>query len=491
METITRPETTPEAEAAPVAQQTYSDLPALPLPGVADSLLDLIGNTPMVRLPRLNRGLRPTLLAKLEMFNPGNNVKDRIGIRMIRDAEARGLLQSGGTIVEPTCGKTGTGLAIAAAILGYKTVFVMPDKVSSEKVALLRAFGAQVVTTPTAVPRESPESYYSVAARLSSEIPGAFQPNQYFNPANPQTHYDTTGPEIWEQTGGKIDVFVAGVGTGGTITGIGRYLKERNPNVMIVGADPEGSIYTDDKARPYKVEGIGEDFMPGTFQYDIVDRWVQVGDRDSLLTARRVTREEGILIGGSGGTAMWAGLQVARDLDESKTMVVLLPDTGRGYLSKVFNDDWMRENGFLDRLATPARVRDLLHYHNRELPALVTVPVTARVREAIELLHQYSISQLPVSRDGDLTTVHSIVGSIQERSLLERVFRNPEAVDQTVETVMEQPFPLVDVGEEVERVVPALLAGNPAVLAEEAGRPVGLITRADLLEFVARGKTAH
>jgi cystathionine beta-synthase len=341
------------------------------------------------------------------------------------------------------------------------------------------------------VPRESPESYYSVAARVTSETPGAFQPNQYFNQANPQTHYDTTGPEIWEQTGGKVDVFVAGVGTGGTITGIGRYLKERNPNVMIVGADPEGSIYTGDKPRPYKVEGIGEDFMPGTFQYDIVDRWVQVSDRDSLLTARRITREEGILVGGSTGTAMWAALQVAKDLDESKTIVVLFPDTGRGYLSKVFNDDWMRENGFLDRLATPARVRDLLHYHNRELPALVTVPVTARVREAIELLHQYSISQLPVSRDGDLTTVHSIVGSIQERSLLERVFRNPEAVDQTVETVMEQPFPLVDVGEEVERVVPALLAGNPAVLAEEAGRPVGLITRADLLEFVARGKTAQ
>ncbi|HUS17982.1 MAG TPA: cystathionine beta-synthase [Chloroflexia bacterium] len=470
------------------APQSYGGHEVRPLPGVANDLLDLMGNTPMIRLPRLNRGLRPTLLAKLEMFNPGNNVKDRIGIRMIRDAEQRGLLKRGGTIVEPTSGNTGTGLAIAAAILGYKTVFVMPDKVSSEKIALLRAYGAEVITTPTAVPRESPESYYSVAARVTSEIPGAFQPNQYFNQANPQTHYDTTGPEIWEQTGGHIDAFVAGVGTGGTITGIGRYLKERKPDVLIVGADPEGSIYTGDKPRPYKVEGIGEDFMPGTFQYDIVDRWEQVSDRDSLLTARRVTREEGILIGGSGGTAMWAALQVAKDLDESKTIVVLLPDTGRGYLSKVFNDDWMRENGFLDRLATPARVRDLLGHHHRELPALVTVPVTARVREAIELLHQYGISQLPVSRDGEMTTVHSMVGSIQERSLLERVFRNPEAIDHTVDTVMEQPFPLVDVGEEVERVVPALLAGNPAVLAEENGRPVGLITRADLLEFVARGK---
>ncbi len=490
MDTVVATDTAePAADPTVPAHANYSHLPMRPLPGVSDSLLDLIGNTPMVRLPKLNRGVQPTLLAKLEMFNPGNNVKDRIGIRMILDAEQRGLLKRGGTIVEPTSGNTGTGLAIAAAILGYKTVFVMPDKVSSEKIALLRAFGSEVVTTPTGVPRESPESYYSVAARLSSEIPGAFQPNQYFNQANPQTHLDTTGPEIWEQTTGNIDVFVAGVGTGGTITGIGRYLKQRNPNIVIVGADPEGSIYTGDKARPYKVEGIGEDFMPGTFQYDIVDRWVQVSDRDSLLTARRVTREEGILIGGSGGTAMWAALQVARDFDASKTVVVLLPDTGRGYLSKVFNDDWMRENGFLDRLATPARVRDLLGYHNRELPALVTVPVTARVREAIELLHQYSISQLPVSRDGDMSTVHALVGSIQERTLLERVFRNPAVIDQTVDTVMDQPFPLVDVSEEVERVVPALLAGNPAVLAEEAGRPVGLITRADLLDFVARGKT--
>ena len=489
MDTMIATATAPGIDPAAPAPPTYSDLPLRPMPGVADSLLDLIGNTPKVRLPKLNRGVRPTLLAKLEMFNPGNNVKDRIGIRMIQDAERRGLLQRGGTIVEPTSGNTGTGLAIAAAILGYKTVFVMPDKVSSEKIALLRAFGAEVITTPTAVPRESPESYYSVAARVTSEIPGAFQPNQYFNQVNPQTHYDSTGPEIWQQTGGNIDVFVAGVGTGGTITGIGRYLKERNPNIVIVGADPEGSIYTDDKARPYKVEGIGEDFMPGTFQYDIVDRWVQVGDRDSLLTARRVTREEGILIGGSGGTAMWAALQVARDFDAGKTVVVLLPDTGRGYLSKVFNDDWMRENGFLDRLATPARVRDILNNHNRELPALVTVPVTAKVREAIELLHQYGISQLPVSRDGDMSTVHALVGSIQERSLLERVFRNPEAIDHTVDTVMEPPFPLVDVSEEVERVVPALLAGNPAVLAEEAGRPVGLITRADLLNFIARGKT--
>ena len=269
---------------------------------VYESILDLIGNTPIVRLPSLNRDLKPNLYAKLEMFNPGNSVKDRIGIRMIRDAEEKGLLKRGGTIVEPTSGNTGTGLAIAAALLGYKCVFVMPDKVSQEKISLLKAYGADVVTTPTAVARESPESYYSVSDRLTSEIPGAFQPNQYFNPANPRAHYETTGPEIWRQMDGKVDAFVAGVGTGGTISGIGRYLKEQNPDVLIVGADPEGSLYTQDTARPYKVEGIGEDFMPGTMDMDVVDQWVTVSDRDSFEIARRITREE----------ASWSAARPAR-----------------------------------------------------------------------------------------------------------------------------------------------------------------------------------
>src|SRR6476661_5704043 len=304
---------------------------------VYDSILDTIGNTPIVRLPRLNRGLKPTLLAKLEMFNPGNSVKDRIGIAMIKDAEERGLLQRGGTIVEPTSGNTGTGLAIAAAILGYKCVFVMPDKVSQEKISLLKAYGAEVVTTPTAVARESAESYYSMADRLTRDIPGAFQPNQYFNAMNPRTHFESTGPEIWRQLDGKIDVLVCGVGTGGTISGIGNYLKSQNPNVWVVGADPEGSIYTGDRARPYKVEGIGEDFMPGTFDSGVVDEWVMVTDRDSLETARRITREEGILVGGSTGTAMWAALQVAKRMDEGKNIVTIFPDTGRGYLSKLYN----------------------------------------------------------------------------------------------------------------------------------------------------------
>ncbi|MFL5733924.1 MAG: PLP-dependent cysteine synthase family protein, partial [Chloroflexia bacterium] len=349
---------------------------------VYDSILDTIGNTPIVRLPKLNRGLKPTLLAKLEQFNPGNSVKDRIGVRMITDAEEKGLLKKGGTIVEPTSGNTGTGLAIAAAIMGYKCVFVMPDKVSQEKISLLKAYGAEVVTTPTAVPRESPESYYNVADRLTRDIPGAFQPNQYFNPMNPRTHFETTGPEIWRQLDGKIDALVCGVGTGGTISGIGNYLKSQNPDLWVVGADPEGSIYTGDRARPYKVEGIGEDFMPGTFDSNVVDEWVMVTDRDSFDTARRITREEGVLVGGSAGTAMWAALQVAKRMDEGKVILTIIPDSGRGYLSKLYNDAWMRENGFLDRLPIQARVRELVHRTAREMPSLVTVPSDKTVREA-------------------------------------------------------------------------------------------------------------
>ncbi len=456
----------------------------------AESILDLVGNTPLVRLRALTRGIRATVLVKLEQLNPGGSVKDRIALGMVEDAEAEGLLKPGGTIVEPTSGNTGHGLAMVAAIKGYKMIFVMPDKMSPEKISLLKAYGADVVVCPTNVERESPQSYYSVADRLAREIPGAFQPNQYFNKRNPEAHYRATGPELWRQTEGRIDVFVAGIGTGGTISGTGRYLRERKPEISIVGADPEGSIFSGPIA-PYKIEGVGEDFWPGTFDPSVVDRIIQVTDREAFVAARRLAREEGILVGGSAGMALHAALVVAADTNPKDVVVVLLPDTGRNYLTKFFSDEWMRENGFLDRLATPARVRDLLALHNRELPALVTVPVTAKVRDAIELLQRYNISQLPVSREGEISTVHSIVGSIQERSLLERVFRNPDAIDHSVETVMEQPFPLVDVSEEVERVVPALLTNNQAVLAEEAGRPVGLITRADLLEFVARSRSGR
>ena len=315
---------------------------------IHDSLLDLVGDTPLVRLRNLGRGLGCSLVAKLEMLNPGGSVKDRVGIRMIEAAERDGRLRPGGTIVEPTSGNTGVGLAIAAAIKGYRCIFTMPDKISPEKIDLLRAYGAEVLIAPTAVAPDSPESYYRVADRLTEEIPGAFQPNQYWNPENPRTHLETTGPEIWKQTGGRITHFVTGVGTGGTVSGTGRYLKSQNPEIVIVGADPEGSLYTGSEAHPYLTEGIGEDFIPGTFDADVVDRWVTVSDARAFAMTRRIVREEGLLVGGSGGTALVAALEVAGELGGDDLVVVLLPDSGRGYVSKIFNDEWMADHGLLD-----------------------------------------------------------------------------------------------------------------------------------------------
>jgi cystathionine beta-synthase len=358
----------------------------------------------------------------------------------------------------------------------------MPDKMSAEKVALLRAYGAEVVITPTAVPPESPESYYRVADRLSQEIPGAFQPNQYFNQVNPLTHYETTGPEIWEQTEGGIDVFVAGVGTGGTITGVGRYLKEQNPDVMIVGADPEGSIYSGDEPRPYLTEGIGEDFWPETFDPSVVDRYVKVSDRDSFRTARAVTRQEGILVGGSGGTAVFAALAVARDLDESKTVVVLLPDTGRNYLSKLFSDSWMLQYGLLDR-PEAIRVEEVLATKEGPLPPLVTVGAHDKVRQAVDLLQEHGISQAPVVREPG-TDVSGFVGSIRDRELLDRVFRDPDSLQADVAEVMAPPIPLVEWDDPIESAF-AQLESGPAVLVAKAGQVLGVLTRSDLLEFLA------
>ena len=455
---------------------------------IHDSLLDAIGHTPLLRLHKLGAGHRCQLVAKLEMLNPGGSVKDRIGIRMIEAAEEAGLLAPGGTIVEPTSGNTGVGLAIAAAIKGYRCIFTMPDKMSQEKIALLRAYGAEVVITPTAVAPESPESYYRVADRLTEEIPGAFQPNQYHNEENPRAHYETTGPEIWEQTDGKVTHVVISVGTGGTVTGVGRYLHERNPDIQIVGADPAGSIFTSDEIHPYLVEGIGKESWPDTLDRSVVDRWVTVSDRDSFLTARRVTAEEGILVGGSAGTAMWAALEVAKDLTEEHLMVVILPDSGKSYLSKLYDEAWMRENGFLDRPGTQARIGEVLAEKRRGAPAmpdLIAVPSNEKVGRAIDLLGEFGISQVPVARTDKPEDISEIVGSIQDRSLLEKVLRDRDALVREVAVVMDAPLPVVQTSAGVEEMFRDLSRGAEAIVVAEGSKPVGVLSRADLLEYLA------
>ncbi|HEV2249621.1 MAG TPA: cystathionine beta-synthase [Candidatus Limnocylindria bacterium] len=456
---------------------------------IASDVLGLVGNTPLVQLSRIGKGLRPRIVAKLEMLNPGGSVKDRIGLAMIEDAEQRGLLKPGGTIVEPTSGNTGVGLAIAAALKGYRLVCTLPDKQSQEKRDILRAYGAEVVICPTAVAPEDPASYYKVAERLAKELPGGFMPGQYWNQQNVAAHYRTTGPELWAQTDGTLTHFVLGIGTGGTVTGAGRYLKERNPKIQIVGADPEGSIYTGD-VHPYKTEGIGEDFWPGTFDPTIVDRWVRVPDRDSFLLARRITREEGILAGVSSGTAMFAALEVAKELDETALVVVLLPDSGKSYLSKLYNDEWMRQNGFLQRFAHLMRVGDVIRDREGGTPQLVVVSRGDTVRSAIDTMQRYGISQIPVVENGAASSVRDIVGSVQERTMLDRVFREPALVDATVERVMEEPFPVVGAEEDIERLYAELAGDVPALLAVDHDRPVSVITKADLLEFVAHQRRA-
>lgn len=447
-----------------------------------ESILDLVGNTPLVRLPKMTQDLQATVLAKLEQLNPGGSVKDRIGLAMVEDAERRGLLRPGGTIVEPTSGNTGHGLAMIAAIRGYKTVFVAPDKVAPEKLTLLRAYGAEVVVCPTNVDRSSPMSYYSVADRLTREIPGAFQPNQYFNQRNPEAHYRSTGPEIWRQTDGRVTAFVASVGTGGTITGTGRYLKEQNPAVRVVGADPEGSIYSG-PVHPYKVEGVGEDFWPETYDGSVVDEIIQVSDLDSFTTARRLAREEGILVGGSAGLALHAALEVAQRSGPDDVIVVILPDTGRGYLSKLFNDEWMRQNGFLQRLV-PAQMGEVIRSaHSGNVPPFVTVSSGRSVGEAIDLMQQYGISQLPVIAGENGGS--EVVGSIQERSLLDRVYRDPAVVATPVSQAMDPPFACVSSVAPIEEAFEKLLGGEPALMIVDGEDPIGVITRSDLLEYVA------
>jgi cystathionine beta-synthase len=448
---------------------------------VLDNILEAVGDTPLVRLGKVARGVEPEVLAKLEMLNPGGSVKDRIGLRMIEAAEREGRLGPGGTIVEPTSGNTGHGLAIAAALRGYRCIFVMPDKMSQEKISLLRGYGAEVVICPTAVPPESPESYYRVADRLTEEIPGAYQPNQYFNPENPAAHEATTGPEIWRQTDGRVDVFAAGVGTGGTITGAARYLKRQNPDLLVVGADPEGSIYSGE-VHPYLTEGIGEDFWPTTFDPAIVDRYVRVSDRDAFRMARRITREEGILVGSSSGTAVVAALNVASELPKDATIVVILPDTGRNYLSKAYSDTWLLQYGLLERPEI-VRVEEVLSAKHGEVPPLVTVNAHDKVRQAIDVLQRFNISQAPVVRD-ERADVAQFVGGVHEIALLDRIFRDPDALQADVAEVMGPPIGMVEFDAPIELAFETLQHG-PAVLVEKAGQVLGVLTRSDLLEFLA------
>jgi cystathionine beta-synthase len=454
-------------------------------------LLDLVGRTPIVRLDAIGRDIAPTLLAKLEYLNPGGSVKDRIGLPMIEQAERDAKLRPGGTIVEPTSGNTGVGLAIAAAIKGYRCIFVMPDKMSQEKIALLRAYGAEVVICPTAVPPESPESYYSVSDRLAEEIPGGFKPDQYSNMANPDAHYEVTGPEILEQTAGELDAIVISVGTGGTISGVGRFFKERKPEVLIVGADPEGSVYTahdESGVHPYLVEGIGKDSWPKTMDPDVVDEWIRVSDRDSFLTARRLAREEGILAGGSAGTTIWAALLVAERFGPQARILTMIPDTGRNYLSKFFDDNWMLDHGFLERHAPAPTVEVVLSAKRAEepgVPEFVVIGSHQKVGEAIELMQRYSISQLPVVRDGESESLADVVGSLQDRDLLDRVFKNPDALHEDVANAMQPPLATIDAEDSLDEVFPTLTGRTNAVVVAREGRPVGMITRSDLLEYLA------
>jgi len=453
---------------------------------IKDSILDTIGETPLVRLSRIAAGVRPQVLGKIEALNPGGSIKDRVALKMIEAAERDGKLKPGGTIIEPTSGNTGTGLAIAARLKGYRVIAVMPDKMSKEKIDLLRAYGAEVVVAPTDVPPESPQSYYRVADRLTEEIPGAFQPNQYHNPANPQTHYDWTGPEVWRQTGGRITHLVVGVGTGGTVTGMAKYLKERNPELVVIGADPVGSIYSGDEVHPYLVEGVGEDFWPATFDPSVVDRYVRVSDRDSFLTTRKMAECEGFLVGGSGGLAVFAALQVAKEIDDPNAMmVVILPDGGRAYLSKIFNDAWMDQYGFLEKSGTGAKVGDVLRAKHGagEIPPLVVVETHQKVKDAIALLHEHRVSQLPVVSASDKT---SVVGSIGERGLLKRAAEDPSLLGAEIVEVMEPPFGAVAAEDPVREAVELLVGDRQALLVTQDGRAAGIVTRADLLEALAR-----
>jgi cystathionine beta-synthase len=447
-----------------------------------DNVVEIIGNTPLVKLNSVTAGIRATVLAKVEYFNPGGSVKDRIALRMVEDAEKAGLLQPGGTIVEPTSGNTGVGLALVAQQRGYRCIFVCPDKVSEDKQNVLRAYGAEVVVCPTAVAPEDPRSYYNVSDRLAREVPGAWKPDQYSNPANPRSHYEDTGPELWKQTGGQITHFVAGVGTGGTISGVGRFLKEQGP-VQVIGADPEGSVYSGGTGRPYLVEGVGEDFWPTTYDREICDEVIEVSDSDSFEMTRRLAREEGLLVGGSCGMAVVAALKVAREAGPDDVIVVLLPDGGRGYLSKIFNDDWMARYGFLHTDDGEPTVADALAGKDGRMPPLVHVHPTETVRDAIDYMREYGVSQLPVLKAEPPVVTGEVAGSIAEKALLDALFSGHAHLHDTIERHMGAPLPVIGGGQPVSEAV-ALLEKADAAMVLMDGKPAGVLTRQDLLAHV-------
>jgi cystathionine beta-synthase len=450
----------------------------------AEHIVDLVGNTPLVKLNSVTEGIAPLVLAKVEYLNPGGSVKDRIALRMIEAAERSGALRSGGTIVEPTSGNTGVGLALVAQRRGYRCVFVCPDKVSEDKRNVLKAYGAEVVVCPTAVAPEHPDSYYNVSDRLVREIDGAWKPDQYSNAENPESHYRSTGPELWRQTEGRITHFVAGIGTGGTISGTGRYLKEvSGGRVKVIGADPEGSVYSGGTGRPYLVEGVGEDFWPTAYDPTVCDEIVAVSDAESFELTRRLAREEGLLVGGSCGMAAAAALTVARRLGPDDVVVVLLPDGGRGYLSKVFSDTWMASYGFLPG-SSSASVADVLRGKSGHMPDLVHTHPNETIADAIAILREFGVSQMPVVNAEPPVMAAEVSGAVVERDLLDALFAGKAQLADRVEQHMSRPLPTIGAGEPVNSAMTALTAADGALVLDD-GKPVGVITRHDLLAFLA------